>query len=276
MSNGLTATPIVRDIVIVSGADAATYLQTQLTQDIVGLVAGESAWSFILAPKSEIEAFVRATRSDSNTVILDVGVGHGPAVRNRLDRMLFRMDVSFEEATWRGFGWRGESGASVESTAPIASAYPAVFPGAFDEVGPDVVTPDTHPALTTAEFESLRISAGWPSEQEFDGSTTPAMTGIVPYTVNFDKGCYTGQEFVARVHYRDAAPPKRLVHVSVDGGAQVAVGDSISVGDEVVGSITSIQRDAGVGLGYLKRAVDTSADGSSGDVPISLSEIISS
>ncbi|MFV1998739.1 MAG: folate-binding protein YgfZ [Acidimicrobiia bacterium] len=271
----LTATPIERDIVIASGADAVTYLHTQLTQDIVGLAVDESAWSFILAPKSEIEALVRVTRSGSETVILDVGIGHGPAVRKRLDRMLFRIDVSFEEATWPGIAWRGPGAGLVESDAPISSPYPAVFPEAFDEVGPDVAAPAEHLALTDGEFESLRILAGWPGEQEFDGSTTPVMTGMVPYTVNFDKGCYTGQEFVARVHYRDAAPTRRLVHVSFDGGENVAPGDSISVDGEVVGSITSCEPEPGVGLGYLKRSVDIDAAASSGDISLAFSEISS-
>ncbi|GMQ97882.1 MAG: hypothetical protein BMS9Abin17_0385 [Acidimicrobiia bacterium] len=273
MSNGLTATPIVRDVVIVSGVDAVTYLQTQLTQDIVGLGVRESAWSFILAPKSEVEALVRVTRSGQDAVILDVAVGHGPAVRKRLDRMLFRMDVSFEEATWRGIGWRGEGAASVESDAPIASTYPAAFGEALDEIGPDGTMAGQHPSLTVEEFESIRILAGWPGESEFDGSTTPAMTGMVPYTVNFEKGCYTGQEFVARVHYRDALPPKRLVHLSFEAGAPVAVGPLLSIDGDTVGAATSIVSDAGLGLGYLKRSVDTPGLANSDGVPVSLSAI---
>jgi len=274
MSSELTATPIVRDIVVVSGVDAATYLQTQLTQDVVGLGVRESAWSFILAPKSEVEALVRVTRSGPESVTLDVGVGHGPAVRKRLDRMLFRMDVSFEEATWPGVGWRGEGATSVESDAPITSTYPTVFGEAFDEVGPDVAVPDGHPSLTVEEFESIRISAGWPGEPEIDGSTTPAMTGIVPHTVNFDKGCYTGQEFVARVHYRDAQPPKRLVHLSFEAGEKIEIGSSISIdGETDAGVTTSVAAHPGIGLGFLKRSVRIPATGTCGEIPVSLTEI---
>jgi len=273
MSNGLTATPIVRDIVVVSGVDAVTYLQTQLTQDIVGLGVGESAWSFILAPKSEVEALVRVTRSGPESVTLDVGVGHGPAVRKRLDGMLFRMDVVFEEATWRGIGWRGEGATSVESDAPITSTYPAAFGEAFDEVGPDVVVPDEHPSLTVEELESIRISAGWPGEPEFDGSTTPAMTGMVPYTVNFEKGCYTGQEFVARVHYRDALPPKRLVRLSFGAGEQIEIGSSISIEGDTVGVATSVVAQPGIGLGFLKRSVRTPATATCDEIPVTLTEI---
>jgi len=273
MSSELTATPIVRDIVVVSGDDAASYLQTQLTQDIVGLGVQESAWSFILAPKSEVEALVRVTRSGPESVTLDVGVGHGPAVRKRLDRMLFRMDVSFEEATWPGIGWRGEGATSVVSDAPITATYPAAFGEAFDEVGPDVAIPDQHPSLTVEEFESIRILAGWPSESEFDGSTTAAMTGMVRYSVNFDKGCYTGQEFVARVHYRDALPPKRLVRLSFGAGEEIEIGSSISIDGDAVGKTTSVATHPGTGLGYLKRSVLTPAMAMCGQIPVSLTEI---
>jgi len=268
MSSDLTATPISRDVVVVSGADAVSYLQTQLTQDVAGLAVEASAWSFILAPKSEIEALVRVTRSGAESVILDVEVGHGPDVRKRLDRMLFRMDVSFEEHTWQGTAWRGDGATSIESDAPVVAAYPSAFGAALDELGPGVSPPDHHPSLSAEQLEAVRIVAGWPSEKELADSATPAMTAIVPHTVNFEKGCYTGQEFVARVHYRDAAPPRRLVHFSFDREGNVGVGDPISVDDEVVGVVTSAE--PGVGLGYLKRSVETPTSARSGDVSISV------
>jgi folate-binding Fe-S cluster repair protein YgfZ len=74
MFTNLTATPIERDVVIITGADAPEYLQTQLTQDVLSLGVGESLWSFILTPRSEIEAIVRVT-SMTGGHILDVALG---------------------------------------------------------------------------------------------------------------------------------------------------------------------------------------------------------
>ncbi len=271
MTDLLTATPIERDVVIVSGADAAEYLQTQLTQDVVALSPGESAWSFLLAPKSEIEAFVRVTRTESDTVLLDVDPSYGPAVRERLDGLLFRMDVSFQEARWPGVAWRGPGARDVASDAPIVASFPWTSSEALDVVGPDVSAPAEVAALAPDDLDAARVRAAWPAMgREIDGSATPAMTGIVEYAVSFTKGCYTGQEFVARVHYREAKPPRRLVHLSFEPGAQIDLGSEVFVGDDSVGVVTSVVPVAGVGLAYLQRSIEVPASAGIGVVSISL------
>jgi folate-binding protein YgfZ len=215
---------VEKDLVIVSGTDAGDYLQTQLTQDVLGLAVGDSAWSFLLKPKSEIIALMQVSRAADQEYILEMESGWGDTVRDTIDEFLGRMDVSFEQTT-----------------------------GEFD-------LPD----------ENDRIAAGWPRMgREIDGQVTPAMTGIVSDTIAFEKGCYTGQEFVARVHHRDAAPPKRLVRLAFDGAAKVKDGDQIVVDGEEVGVVTSVA--TGVALGYLKRGCQVPSDGAVGDVPVELS-----
>jgi len=216
------------DIVIVSGADAGDYLQTQLTQDVLSLDVGGSAWSFLLKRKSEIIALMCVTRSAADEFTLEMERGWGDAVRQTIDEFLGRMDVSFEQTT------RKSAGVSRHE-----------------------------------DLEQARISAGWPRMgREIDGEVTPAMTGIVAETIAFDKGCYTGQEFVARVHYRDADPPKRLVRLTFDEDEPVFDRDMIVVGGEEAGLVTSAAR--GVALGYLKRGVDTPGKGTVGDVEVVL------
>jgi folate-binding protein YgfZ len=254
MSTDLTATPIQRDVVLITGEDAPDYLQTQLTQDVLSLSRGQSCWAFILTPKSEIEATVRVT-STGDGYILDAEPGCGDPIRQRLDGPLFRMDVSFAQGTWPGLAWRGEGAEDIESDAPIVATMPWGSVGAVDEVGPDVRAPAGVRALSKDELNAIRIGERWPSTGEIDGTATPAMTGIVPQTVSFDKGCYTGQEFVARVHYREANPPRQLVHLAFESGASVDEGDEVLVGGEPVGTVTSSVDRLGVGLGYVKRAV---------------------
>ncbi|MFO7699230.1 MAG: hypothetical protein R6W79_01305, partial [Acidimicrobiia bacterium] len=72
--------------------------------------------------------------------------------------------------------------------------------------------------------------------------------------------CYTGQEFVARVHYRDAAPPRRLVQVRFHPCAAVGIGDDLVLDGETVGEVTSVASCQPLALGYLKRGVPTPAD----------------
>ena len=270
MSTNLTATPIERDVVIIAGADAPEYLQTQLTQDVLSLGVGESLWSFVLTPRGEIEAIVRVT-STSDGHILDMAPGYGDRVRQRLDGPLFRMDVGFAQDTWPGIAWRGEGASGAAGDAPIRARLPWSGVEAVDEVGPEVRTPPDVTALTQDELDAIRIGANWPSEAEIDGTATPAMSGIVGLTVNFEKGCYTGQEFVARVHYRDAAPPRRLVQIAFEPGSAVAEGADVMVDGEPVGTVTSAVAAVGVGLGYCKRSVEMPAEGVVGSIAVALS-----
>jgi tRNA-modifying protein YgfZ len=218
-----TVTSIEHDLVIVSGADAGEYLQTQLTQDVLALDVGVSAWSFLLKPKSEIIVLLRVTRSEANEYTLEVDAGWGDTARQTIDEFLGRMDVSFDQTTLE----------------------------------------------VTEEDERTRIVAGWPRMgKEIDGTVTPVMTGIVAETIAFDKGCYTGQEFVARVHYRGAEPPKRLVRITFDDDSTVSEGDSIVVAGGEVGAVTSA--DTGVALGYVKRGVETPSEATVGDLEVEL------
>lgn len=238
------ASPCERDIVIVSGSDAGEYLQTQLTQDVLSLGVGESRWSFLLKPRSEIIALLRVTRAGPDEFSLSVEPGWGDVVRQTIDEFIFRMDVSFEQAT--------------ETAQAVV-----------DVVGPVAGLPTDADAMTVEDLEQARITSGWPRMgREIDDSVTPAMTGVISETVAFDKGCYTGQEFVARVHYREAEPPKRLIRLAFAEDAAVLAGDSIVVGGDVVGNVTSAAR--GVALGYLKRGYDTPSTGLVDDVEVEL------
>jgi tRNA-modifying protein YgfZ len=257
-----------RDIVLVEGADARSYLQTQLTQDIESIFVGSSLWSFILNPKSSIDALVRVTRIGQDRVTLDVEPGFGDAVRGRLDGHLFRTDARFSQYLWPGVSWRGEGATSMAADAPIVAVSP--WPGVEgrDVVGPNVVMTSDAIVGTADEFDMMRISSGWPRMgSEIGDGITPAMTGLVDLTVSFEKGCYTGQELVARTHHRGAAPTKRLVSITSPGS--MSPGAAIVVGDEEVGSVTSSTGE-GLGLGYLARKVDTPSDGSVDGVSVKL------
>lgn len=267
--DSLTATTIERDVVIVSGADAGEYLQTQITQDVLSLDKSESAWSFVLTPKSEIEFMLRVTNGGSERFILDVDPSRGSALRARLDGLLFRMDVLFEEAVWTGIAWRGPGAFEVLSDAPIAARLPWFDTEAMDVVGPVVPMPAAAASLDSGGLDALRIAAGWPEMgAEIVQGTTPAMTGLVGETVSFDKGCYTGQEFVARVHHRGARPPKRLVRLKLSTLDRLQPGSTVTVEGRDAGTVTSAAD--GVALGYLTRAFDTPASGRVEGLPVEI------
>lgn len=262
-----TATRIERDIVMVRGVDAGGYLQTQLSQDVLRFDVGQSGWSFLLTPKSEVVALMRITRSTDEEFILDMEPGLGDKVRQAIDEFLFRMDVRFEQATWPGIAWRGAMPEVAD--APISAETPWVGVDGIDVIGPDVQIPDGARMLAEIDLEQVRIASGWPSMgEDIGGSVTPAMTGLVAETVDFEKGCYTGQEFVARIHHRGAEPPKRLIRLTFDEDATVASGAAITDEGDEVGEVTSVGR--GVALGYLKRSYETPSHGLVGSVGVRL------
>ena len=128
------------------------------------------------------------------------------------------------------------------------------------------------PMLLQFAENDPRINARWPKiGAEIDGVATPAMTGLVEQTVSFTKGCYTGQEFVARVHYRGAKPPRQLVQINFERDPSVGVASDITIDGDAVGIVTSVVPSAGLGLGYCKRSVVLPAEARVGSVEVSVS-----
>jgi folate-binding protein YgfZ len=107
--------------------------------------------------------------------------------------------------------------------------------------------------------ERARIDAGRPGAPEFDERAVPAETGWTSRAVSFTKGCYTGQELVARMDSRVAEPPRRLVQLRGDG---LSVGAAIVVDGAEVGQVTSAAGD--VALGYVKRGARIEGDATVG------------
>jgi folate-binding protein YgfZ len=103
----------------------------------------------------------------------------------------------------------------------------------------------------SGRHEAERIALGWPrmGYEIEPGSTIPATTSVLAYAVNFQKGCYPGQELVERMDSRDAEAPRALRILDLDPDA--APGDAVFEGDSEVGVVTSVA--GSIGLGYVKR-----------------------
>src|SRR5699024_923658 len=99
---------------------------------------------------------------------------------------------------------------------------------------------------------------------------------VIDASVSFDKGCFTGQELVARIDSRGGNVPRRLVAVSADAGTPMAVGDAIEVEGTERGKLTTVASDddgSVIGLAFLQRKVDTPAEGTVGGEPVNLSRV---
>jgi folate-binding protein YgfZ len=221
-----------RDVITATGADARTYLHSQLSQDIASMRVGETRQSLLLQPTGKLDGIIRVTCVEGETFVLDVDLDCGDAVLARLNRFKIRVkvDLSLGRESWIAVR-------NVES--PIAGSIPA---WRCDGTAVDIRGEEVNAELQQGsldDYEEARIIAAWPTMNiDVTESSIPAETGIIDVAVSFTKGCYPGQELVERMDSRGSIAPRQLRYV--------VVGESSVVGQEVelegrLGIVTSIR-----------------------------------
>ncbi len=248
----LGAVRIPRDVVRVAGPDAVAYLQGQLSQDVAGLAVGASASSFLLQPAGKVDAWLRLSRTGDDEVVLDVDGGHGEAVLARLRRFLLRTKADVDPLDWQVVALRGPGAAAAASDATAELRVPAGWPGVdgADLLGSSVEAPPSVAPASAAAYAALRIRCGVPAMgSELTEATIPAEVGqrVIDASVNFTKGCFTGQELVARIDSRGGHVPRHLRGLVLDGPAAVEPGAAVVVDGAEVGRVTSAAPAAGDG-----------------------------
>jgi folate-binding protein YgfZ len=205
---------VERDVVVVEGPDAESFLQGQLSQDVAALVVDAAALSFVLQPQGKVDALVRVVRTAADRFELDVDEGFGPAVADRLNRFKLRVKADI-------------------SVRPAVSMPP---PWGMGD----------------------RVEARWPAMgKELDERTIPAETGLVDQAVSFTKGCFTGQELVARIDSRGGHVPRHLRLLELD--APAPEGATVEVGGVERGRVTSVGGGGRQALAYVHRDVEPPA-----------------
>ena len=262
-----------RDVARVAGPEAVSYLQGQLSQDVEALPVGASVESLLLSPQGKIDALVRVTRTADDELLLDVDGGYGEAVIARLRRFKLRTKADIEALGWRCLSLRGPR---VTQLAAGAREWPGLtlsagWPGidGVDLVGEDPSLPDGVPLCDSAAWEAVRVEAGVPRMgAELTERTIPAEAGVVERTVSFTKGCFTGQELVARIDARGSRVPRHLRGVVLAGADEPPVGATVvgegGQGERELGQLTSVARSPTLGgpvaLAYVRREVEPPAD----------------
>jgi len=256
--------PTTRDVLAISGAEAITWLQGQLSQDIAGLAVGGLTWSFVLAPQGKVDGWGRVERTAEDAVRIDVDAGAGQVWADRLNRFKLRTKADVELAT-------DVAALAVRGSQPegsLAAGWPGTEGG--DLLAPeagrlDALVADGAVAIDGASLDGARIRAGVPRwGAEIDSNTIPATLGqwVVDASVSFTKGCYTGQELVARIDSRGGNVPRRLAVVLVDADAP-PIGATVTVNGESAGTVTSSGTDpatgASVALAFVPRSVELPA-----------------
>lgn len=246
----LGAAPIQRDVVLVQGDQAIDYLQGQLSQDVAKVGMHEWAPSLLLQPSGKVVAWLRIKRSADIQVVLDVEAGFGEAIMERLQRFKLRTKVDLTMERWSGLAVRGPGATDIEA-ALGAIAVPAGWPGVegVDLLSPDELALAGVALATSGDLEALRIECGVPAMgAELTETTIPAEAGqwLIDASVSFTKGCYTGQELVARIDSRGGNVPRPLRGLLVEGDP-VPAGTVVRSGEADVGVVTSTARSEALG-----------------------------
>ncbi len=254
------AVELPRDFVRAAGPDVVPFLQGQLSQDVAGLSTGASTWALLLQPQGKVVGFLRVLRVAEEEFVLETDAGFADAVIERLNRFKLRVKADLDPLDWKCVAVRGPRSHELVERGVVAD-WPGL-PGA-DLIGESVSPPQGVPWCSPEAYEAVRIEAGIPvMGRELDESTIPAEAGVVDRSVSFTKGCYTGQELVARIDSRGGNVPRRLRGVVL--GEEAPVGAAVEADGKEVGRLTSVAYSPGLGasvaLAYVRRAVEPPAE----------------
>ena len=214
-----------------------------VSNDVEALQVGDACPALLLTPKARLIAPVVVWRRGDDDFLVLTEPELGEAVRALLTRMRLRATCEIEPEEHSSVLVFGGEGIATD------------FPGAVE-----VLDSGLAPTIDTDELERRRVEAGIPRwGHELDDRILPAEAGLDATHINFGKGCYPGQEPIARLHYRGKANRALRVLELAD----VPPYDAELVHDgKVVGRVTSaVRRPDGsvVGLGYVRVEVPADA-----------------
>ena len=243
--------------IAVLGPDGAEYLQGQLTSDVEALAVGEGQYSALLDRKGHMQTDMRVLRAAPEEILLDFEPQARDAALRHLSMYSVGRDVQVVDATEERaiVSLIGPRAAAIAGTPPL----PEFANEKASVAGIDVLAVGTRDGidlfLPAAErerllaalldagavevspeaVEILRVEAGVPRfGAEMGTGTMPAEAEIVEDAVSFTKGCYIGQETVARLHYK-GKPNRRLRGLRLSGAAEP--GASLRLGEKEVGTL---------------------------------------
>jgi folate-binding protein YgfZ len=253
-------------VVVVEGADATSFLQSILSQDLDGIAVGEGRPALLLQPQGKLVATTYALRVGERCWWCVTDEGGGAALAGGLNRFRIRVkaevvDVSdsFASLAVRGTG-------AADAVGEVTLGETRLIPRSW---GPDVVGPRPDVARfrdellaagvslgTDRDYDAARIAAGVPRlGADVDERTIPQEAFLERDAVSFTKGCFVGQELVCRIDTRGHVNRYlRRVHLGADGAP---LGAELLAEGRAVGVITSVAgREA---LAMVRREVEPPA-----------------
>lgn len=258
------------EAVRVHGPDAVTFLQGLITQEVEDAPSGSVQRSMLLTPRGKLRSMLWVLRGDEE-VILIADAGLGETVAGDLRRFKIRIDATVDDPEPVSEVWGPDAKHAVESAGlavsegwtSSGSTIVARAPlGGLDRlmvIGDISALSNVRPVGTDAAT-AVRVEAGEPlTGSDFDEKTLVHETGLDSQSVSYQKGCYLGQEVVARIEYRGHV--NRLLRgVTITENVIPPQGATLSVGGKQVGVLTSpsesLELRAPIGLCLVRVEVE--------------------
>jgi len=266
--DGDAAVRVHAGVVRVTGPDRFDVLNATLSQDLRGLAVGESRDALELDGQGRIQRSVHVFEIPEGTLLI-VPATDGAEFTAWLDSRIFMEDVQATDVTADYSVWGGSRAfGDIAWTDP----WPDITPGGVtygDNPVPSwtwvetLLPADSTPPVDIVDaalLDPIRVVAGRPAMNEIDDRSLPHELDWLRTAVHLSKGCYPGQETVAKIH-NVGHPPRRLVRLHLDGSESVfaEAGDTVMAGEVVVGIVTTAGNhfeDGPVALAVIKRTVD--------------------
>jgi tRNA-modifying protein YgfZ len=269
-----------RGFLVVKGAEAAEYLQGQLTNDIEALEPGDGAFAALLDRKGHMQAAMRVLRPDEEPeLLLDLEPAGLEAARRHLQMYKIgrEVEVGDESESHTLLSLIGPRAVEIAGGAALpenscettkvggaqcvavgtAAGIDLLLAGANRDAVREALLAAGAVDVSPEAAEILRIEAGRPRfGAEMGTATMPAEAGIVEQAVSFTKGCYIGQETVARLHYK-GRPNRHLRGLRFS--APTGPGEALRLDEKEVGSVgsTAVSPAFGpVGLAIVRREAE--------------------
>lgn len=242
-----------REFVGVRGPDAASYLQAMVSNDVEALGIGDSCEALLLTAKARVIAPLVVVRRAVDDFLLLTEPELGERVRATLLRFRFAAKCEID--------------VEAHSSVVVLGDGEGIRTADYGIAAVEVLDEALEPTIEDDELELLRIRAGTPRfGREIDDRVLPAEAGLDTRAVDFEKGCYPGQEPIARQHYRGRVN-RTLRVVEIDGKAPPEYDAELTVDGKVVGRVTSATRDGEhvIGLAYVRVEVARDAELSLGE-----------
>lgn len=250
-----------REQLRVTGPDAVSFIQGMVTNDIAGLAVGASCYTAVLTVKGSMVGDARVLRRE-NDLLVDTGPGCAATLKEFFNKYLISEDAEILDAPELAvLGLLGPGAAEASRRIAVREGELRSFFGGVDLViqreslGDALAALTAYPKLSPQTLEVLRVENRVPLFGVDMTQVTIPLEANLDHAIHYKKGCYIGQEVIARATYRGQMN-KKLVQLLV-GQAAPAAKQELKVGERKVGWITSVVNSPKHGqhlaLGYVHR-----------------------